>query len=344
MPAKEPTINDFGCAPDSHNMWILREPRTLMCEEKAIPTRPPTGWVRLSPRRVGLCGSDLHIYQGERKVGPPPCLGHEITAVVADGNGTRWQPGDTVVVAPNIPCGRCRACVQGVEEACLDKITLGITHPGGLARVMDAPADYLYGIPPHLSDDVAVFTEPLAVSLHAVRTMGYVPPGQDIAIVGGGAQGILLARLLSSHHHVVMLENNPQRRELVGSLSPSWDCCNTTSGTFGYVFETGGSTDSTRVALDVLSPGGTLVIIGLSQNPVGVTPFQIARSAWTIKGAIIYNHHVEFPDSLAWLARYGSPALLPTQTYTFDKVPEAFETFARGETVKAIISMEAVEQ
>lgn len=327
-----------------NSMWLLREPRGLRREESDVSTSPPNGWVRLVPRRVGICGSDLHIYRGDRMVEPDLCMGHEVTAVVADGNGTRWTPGDRVVVEPNIPCGRCQACVRGVGEACLDKTTLGITHRGGLALVMDAPADYLYGIPPQLSEDVAVFTEPLAVSLHAIRTMGYVGPGADIAIIGGGAQGILLARLLGTHHHIVILENNPHRQELLRSLDPSWDCRPATDDKFMHVFETGGTAGSAELALDLLNPGGTLVIVGLSQDPVCVTPFQIARSAWTIKGSIIYDHRIDFPASLTWLARYGTPSLLPTKTYAFDNVPEAFETFARGETVKAIISMEAYKK
>ena len=151
---------------------------------------------------------------------------------------------------------------------------------------------------------------------------------------------MLLARLLQNDYRVVLLESNPDRVAQIRSIDPPLECRRTTDETFAAVFETGGTAGSADLAVNLLAPGGTAVFVGLSQSPLKLTPFQIARRALTIRGSIIYDHEIDFPASLTWLSRHGTSSLMPTRSFAFENVPEAFESLAQGDTVKAIITME----
>lgn len=322
--------------------WILRGPRDLIRQEVPLPAEVPVGWVRLVPLRIGICGSDMHLYQGDRQAIPGLRMGHEVVAQVVEGNGTGWNRGDRVVLEPNVPCGRCEVCLRGVGRACPNKMIFGINRPGALARWMDAPPEYLYRIPHEMPVEIAVFVEPLAVAVHAVRTMGELMPGSTVAIIGAGAQGLLLARLLQHQYRVVLIENNPDRIADVKALDPTLECQSEADQTFDYVFETGGTTRSASLALNLIAPGGTLVMVGLAEESVNVSPFTMVRNSLTIRGSIIYDHGVDFLSSIHWLARFGTAGLIPSKVFQFTDVPHAFSALTRGETVKAVIATEGV--
>jgi L-iditol 2-dehydrogenase len=151
-------------------------------------------------RASGICGSD--VMEWYRKPKAPLVLGHEIAAeVVAVGAGvTQVQVGDRVFVSHHVPCGECRYCKAGHETVC-DTLRTTNFDPGGFAEFVRVPkinmAKGVFKLPLEVSDDQAVFLEPLACVARGQRLLG-VPRGGTVLIVGSGIAGLLHIRLARS--------------------------------------------------------------------------------------------------------------------------------------------------
>ncbi len=148
-------------------------------------------------RASGICGSD--VMEWYRKPKAPLVLGHEIAAEVAVvGAGvTQVAVGDRVFVSHHVPCGECRYCRAGHETVC-DTLRTTNFDPGGFAEFVRVPkinmAHGLFKLPAEVSDDQAVFIEPLACVARGQRLAG-VPPGGTVAVLGSGIAGLLHIRL-----------------------------------------------------------------------------------------------------------------------------------------------------
>jgi L-iditol 2-dehydrogenase len=148
-------------------------------------------------RASGICGSD--VMEWYRKPKAPLVLGHEIAAEVAVvGAGvTQVGVGDRVFVSHHVPCGACRYCKAGHETVC-DTLRTTNFDPGGFAEFVRVPAinmaQGLYRLPPEVSDEQAVFIEPLACVARGQRLVG-VPGGGTVLVVGSGIAGLLHIRL-----------------------------------------------------------------------------------------------------------------------------------------------------
>src|SRR3954454_11131699 len=138
---------------------------------------------------VGLCGTDLHMWAGERAGGGFPLRqGHEIGAVVerlpADGSGAHLSVGDVVAVDPSVPCGGCATCRRGDWPSCPRFTAYGVARPGGLAEAMAVPVDHLHPVP-GVSVEVAALVEPVSVAAMALQRAG-ARPGERMVVLGAG--------------------------------------------------------------------------------------------------------------------------------------------------------------
>ncbi len=148
-------------------------------------------------RASGICGSD--VMEWYRKPKAPLVLGHEIAAevVVVGAGATQVAVGDRVFVSHHVPCGTCRYCKAGHETVC-DTLRTTNFDPGGFAEYVRIPkinmAHGLFKLPAEISDDQAVFIEPLACVARGQRLVG-LPPGGTVAVLGSGIAGLLHIRL-----------------------------------------------------------------------------------------------------------------------------------------------------
>src|SRR6202162_4747305 len=179
----------------------------------AMPTRGPDEAL-LRVRRVGICGTDLHIFQGhlDHRVPKGGIIGHETLAEVAEAPpGGGFSSGDHVVVEPLRFCNACRACRMGAPYLCYKLQVRGVELPGGMQEYWAVPAERLIKVPASLSDDHAAVVEPLAIAVHTV-TRGNVKRDDAVLVFGGGPIGALIA-LVCRHRgaRVIVSEVNPFR-------------------------------------------------------------------------------------------------------------------------------------
>ena len=168
-------------------------------EVREVPCPRPDGdEVLVRVEAAGICGSDVHgVASRSPRRTPPLIMGHELTGeVVAAGAppGERLI-GTQVAVNPQVPCGDCRSCRSGRENVCARRELIGGTRSGGFAELVSVPLRCIHPVSRDVPADVAVFCEPLATCVHALRL---VPDAfTEVAVVlGAGTIGVLAAQLL----------------------------------------------------------------------------------------------------------------------------------------------------
>lgn len=151
-----------------------------------------TGQALLRVRRAGICNTDLELMAG--MYGFSGILGHEFVADVVEGS-PEWV-GKRVVGEINVACTRCDFCLKGVPSQCRHRTTVGIIeHPGAFADYLALTEHNLHAVPEDVSDDQAVFVEPLAAALQIIEAV-HISPRDRVIVLGAGKLGMLAAQVL----------------------------------------------------------------------------------------------------------------------------------------------------
>lgn len=302
---------------------------------------PGPGEVRVAVRRCGICGSDLHWFSG-RQMAPAVCPGHEISGVVdAAGAGSRWREGDRVAVEPLVRCGECEVCSRGDYHLCPRLQIPGITVPGGMATSLVVPSYTLFTLPDSLDFELGALTEPMAVSVHALRLAG-VGRGSRVLILGAGTIGLLTvaaARHLGAES-VAITARHPHQRELaqrLGADEVSSDTTLSVSGQPDVVIETvGGTADTLNEAVTLIARGGTVVVVGLFEHSPAFNPLLFIMKEVKIVGSMVYSLHggkADFSVALEILAdRASELRQLVTHVVPLREAQRGFETAADKKT------------
>jgi 2-desacetyl-2-hydroxyethyl bacteriochlorophyllide A dehydrogenase len=190
---------------------LCEKPETLRLIDRPEPQRRP-GEVLVRIRRVGICGTDYHIYKGNQPYFEyPRVIGHELGAEVVEADaGSAFHPGQVVAIQPYLHCGICGACRRGRTNCCKTLSVLGVHRDGGLCEFLSVPEQNV--VPADgLSLDQAAMVEFLAIGAHGIRR-GAPVPGDRVLVVGAGPIGIaatIFAKLRGAH--VSVLDLNPGR-------------------------------------------------------------------------------------------------------------------------------------
>jgi threonine dehydrogenase-like Zn-dependent dehydrogenase len=268
----------------------------------AVMPQPAAGEALLRVRQVGICGTDLHIFQGhlDHRVPRGGIIGHETFAeVVTAPEGSGFGEGDRVVVEPVQFCGECRACRMGATYLCYRLKVLGVDVTGGMQEYWAVPAARLLKLPPTVSDRDAPLIEPLAVATHDVTRAG-VKAGDRVVVFGGGPIGTLIA-LVSRQRgaEVKVAEINPHRVEMlqrfglsaigrsedVKAVVDAW-----TDGTGADIaFEVSGSPDAAALVTEVVRVWGTVSIIAIHSEPVPFHLYSLFARELTVHGSRLYT-------------------------------------------------------
>ncbi len=297
--------------------------RTIRTGE-AVPQPPGPDEVRIKVAYCGICGTDLHIFQGhmDKRVSMPQVMGHEMAGEIAEvGTDVKrqadWQVGDRVVVRPLDPCGECPACRAGHAHICYNLKFLGIDTPGAFQESWTVPAHTLHHIPETLSLDKAAMIEPIAVACHDVR-LGEVKAGEHVVVIGGGPIGMLNALVAQQvGAQVVVSEINPFRVNLAKELG--LEAVNpretdlvalvearTKGAGADVVFEVSGSDAGAAVMSQLVRTRGRIVVVAIFSEIPKVDLFRFFWRELKLRGARVYEPQ-DFERAIDLAARGALP-------------------------------------
>lgn len=174
---------------------VMTAPGEIMFREVPVP-EPKKGEVLIKIMKIGVCGSDIHVYHGEHPFTKYPVTqGHEVSGEIAKlGEGVEgFAPGQKVTIQPQVVCGKCYPCRHGKYNLCEELKVMGFQTTGVASRYFAVDAAKVTPLPEDLSYDEGAMIEPLAVAVHAARRAGDVK-GLKIAVLGAGPIGILVAQ------------------------------------------------------------------------------------------------------------------------------------------------------
>lgn len=311
--------------------------------ERPDPT-PGEGQLLITPTAVGICGTDIEIFEGSLayfRMGLaefPIVPGHEWTGTVVDvGRGvTGFAPGDRVVGEVAIGCGVCERCRAGRHHLCARRTETGIVHmDGAMASLMVFPAAFAHRV--ELEPRAGALVEPTSVALHAVRR-GRVA-GQRVQIVGAGPIGLLAAQCARAEGaaSVVISDTREDRLALAGTLGfdpapPAGE-----HDLIDIAILCAGGPAAIAAAFEAVRPGGTVVALGLSGKPTIPFDFDgmVVRDIDLVGvlGSVGY-----WPDAIR-LITSGAVETEPVVTATFglEHARDALEQLVKPGTLKVLV-------
>lgn len=317
------------------------------------PPSPQPGEALVRVDRVGVCGSDVHLFRGHRPAPYPLIIGHEALGwIEAVGTGVRPdRVGERVVVEPNVACGSCIWCRRGRGAICPNKRSLGVNVPGAFAEYVTLPASHAWAIPEELPWQEAVLIEPLAVAMHAFSVSG-LRPGDGALVLGCGAIGMLLTHLLATVGVNACAIDLDERRVEAARRAGAVEAINMTrdaapglaerlrgSAAWPVVFECSGAASGAAWCFDAVPRGGTVVLLGLAAETVPLQPLRVVREGITVIGSIIYDHPDDFRRTINLMQRGVRVGNLVEREFPLDDVAEALVAAGGVLAGKAVIRM-----
>ncbi|WP_030371933.1 zinc-dependent alcohol dehydrogenase family protein [Streptomyces rimosus] len=301
---------------------------------------PGPGEVVVDVAGCGLCGTDLHILQGEFAPTLPVVPGHEFAGtVVALGAGvTELAEGDRVAVDPSLYCHTCHYCRIGRNNLCERWAAIGVTTAGGAAEFAVAPAANCVKLPEHVRTEDAALIEPLSCAVRGYDILRSQQLGTHVLIYGSGTMGLMMLELAkrTGAASVDMLDVNPQRLETARQLG----CSNAAASAdeldrprgWEVVIDATGNAHAIQDGLGRVGKGGTFLQFGVSDYATRATiePYRIYNQEITITGSMAVLHSYERAAEL-FAAGVLDPDIFISDRLPLDRYAEAMDRFKAGQ-------------
>lgn len=307
--------------------------------------------------RIGVCGSDIHVYHGKHPFTPFPVVqGHEYSGeVVAIGEAvTTVKVGDKVTGRPQQVCGTCGPCRAGQYNVCSNLKVEGFQAPGVAQDYFLLPEERVYAVPAHVSFDEIALIEPAAVAAHAISKITDIQ-SKNIVVTGAGPIGNLIAQFakIKGARRVVITDFNAFRLDLATQVGIA-DTIHLAEESFeegikrilnGEAFQVGIEAVGVEPALHNLvnhvEKGGTILIVGVYEAQPRLNMGFVGEHELTVQGSMMYKHE-DYLEALHQLAA-GNLHLntLITHRFAFAEYKKAYEFIDQhgGEALKVLIDV-----
>jgi L-iditol 2-dehydrogenase len=290
----------------------------------------------------GICGSDIGVYKGKLPHASYPVRpGHELLGTIIEaGKDAKYEVGTKVVVQPNSYCGECDLCIKGKTNICRHKQSLGVNIDGGFSEEFIISSKYVLPIPAAMRDERAVLVEPLAVIVHAFKKVT-ITNKTSVAIIGCGTEGMLAIALASYlGAKITAIDISQEKLDKVKSFGEIRTAHPEEIGNeeFEIVIEAAGVKQSVEQAMQIVSPGGSIVLVGLAPE-ANFHVVRLVRNEVTVYGSIIYNFPEDFEQTLAYLLKddfYVEPII--SKIIPFKEYKSAYEAALSGRYGKIILN------
>ncbi|HEX4836820.1 MAG TPA: alcohol dehydrogenase catalytic domain-containing protein [bacterium] len=282
-----------------------------------VEPHPLTGTdARVAIRACGICGSDLHTFEGRHPfVSYPVYPGHELSGIVVDAGQDvpRTWLGQRVSIEPSLVCGECENCRSGHYNICDRLRVMGFQAPGGMREEFVVPADRLVPLPAAVTDEQGACVEPVAVAVHAARLCRSLVD-RDVLVLGAGTIGLLVAQIARDRgaRRVVLTDQIGARRALAARLDldgvpPPADGPDAllSKGVAGrrpdVAFECVGVEATLRQAIEVVRKGGDVIVVGVFGQDAVIPAGLIQDRELQIRGSLMYTRP-DFEEAVRLIA------------------------------------------
>jgi len=332
---------------------IIDAPGIIRVDNVPDPTpRPDEVLVRVGA--CGICGTDLHIIDGDSPLARYPIIpGHEFAGeVVALGSDVAQRygkenitVGSRIAVEPNLYCGYCDSCRTGHENLCLNYAALGVTTNGAVAQYVTVPVAKAYALPDNISFREGALIEPVSCAVHGMHILN-PRSGDTFLIVGAGTMGVLLLQLAvrGGASRVAMVDVNAQRLALAEQLGPTRTYSDIKQALkdeplgFNCVIDATGVAPVIENAFMAVKRGGKLLIFGVASNEarISLSPFRIYNDEITIIGSMAVLFSFQAALDLISSGVINTEAML-TKALPLQDFLEALDMVRYGKGVKTQI-------
>ncbi|MFD1788336.1 zinc-binding alcohol dehydrogenase family protein [Sphingomonas floccifaciens] len=331
---------------------VCDEPHRLSLVERPMPERA-AGEVLIRIARVGICGTDYHIFAGNQPfLSYPRVMGHELAGhVVAADPDSPLATGELVTINPYLACGTCVACRKGKPNCCTQIHVLGVHTDGGMAEYLTVPESAVVRVP-GLTPDQAAMVEFLAVGYHAVRR-GDTAAGDRVLVVGAGPIGVgvaLFARLTGAD--VTLTDTSAERLaracDIVGVEGVVVDAgirdtlaARTDGDFYDIVFDATGNVRAMEAGFGFVAHGGSYVLVSVVKDDVTFADPEFHKREMRLIGS--RNALADdFAGVIAAIAGGQVPTdRIRTHDFALDEAPARFPELIAGQAsvLKAIATV-----
>jgi 2-desacetyl-2-hydroxyethyl bacteriochlorophyllide A dehydrogenase len=323
---------------------VLDRPGSWRVAEVPDPT-PGEGQIVVKVDACGICGTDIHIMDGEFPPTPYPITpGHEfagtVVAVAGDVPARMHLPvGARVAVDPSLYCGYCRRCRAGRGNLCENWNAIGDTVDGAFAEYVAVPAVNAHLLPDSVDGQLGALVEPLACAVHGLRRLGPVF-GDSVVLTGAGTMGLLLLQLLvhSGAGPVTVVDRVPDRLEVArkfGAAHIVGDLKELADERFEIAVDATGVPAVVDGVAGLLDRGGRLLVFGVTpaEATLSLSPFRVYNDEITVTGSMaILRSFAPAVELIGSGALDPRPLLSPP--LTLDQFGEALQRVRSGQGIK----------
>ena len=335
---------------------VMTAPGEIVFRDVPTPT-PGPDQVLVKMMRIGVCGSDIHVYHGEHPfTSYPVTQGHEVSGAVAGfgKNVTGFTLGQKVTVEPQVFCGKCYPCRHGKYNLCESLKVMGFQTTGAASEFFAVDASKVTPLPDEMSFDEGAMIEPLAVTVHAARRAGNLS-GLKIAILGAGPIGILLAQSVKAlgAAQVLITDVSDYRLRLAQTCGVDF-AVNTRDRDFGealvsafgpdkadVIYDCAGNNTTINQAIRCARKGSTIILVAVFAGLASADLAVLNDHELDLNTTMMYRHE-DYVDAIR-LVSEGKIALRPLMSkhFAFKDYLEAYRYIDanRETTMKVIIDL-----
>lgn len=332
---------------------ICNEPGRLSLIERDVPA-PAEGEVLVRIRRVGICGTDFHIYQGKHPfLEYPRVMGHELSGTVEDANGSnRLKNGENVYIVPYLACGKCIACRRGVTNACQSLSVLGVHRDGGMTEFLCLPEQNVVSAGKASLDEAAMI-EFLAIGAHGVKRGG-ITAADRVLVVGAGPIGmsaIIFAKARGADVTVMDMREDrldftnsslgANRTLLANDDAEAYAKRLTDGDFFDVVIDATGNAKAMQRGFTFVAHGGRYVLVSVVRDDITFSDPEFHKRETTL-----FASRNAQPDDFAEVVKQMENGRVPTAALNthrgaLDDGPTLFGEWLRpeGGVIKAILEV-----
>ena len=337
---------------------VMIEPKKIEFRQVETPT-PQKGQVLVRIRRIGICGSDIHVYHGKHPFTRYPITqGHEVSGEIAAlGEGvTGLRLGQKVTIEPQVVCGACHPCRHGKYNLCENLKVMGFQTTGTASEYFAVDQQKITPLPDEMSYDQGAMIESLAVAVHAVRRFGDIQ-GQRVAVLGAGPIGNLVAQTAKGMgaHSVMITDISQLRLDLAQKCGVDY-CVNTKERDFGQalvdcfgpdkadvIYDCAGNNVTMDQAIQNARKGSAIILVAVFAARAHVDLAVLNDHELDLNTTMMYRH----PDYLTAIQLVNDKKVLldplMSRHFPFKEYQAAYEYIDshREDTMKVLIDVDA---